>query len=53
MILLEKKLILSLDSLIRELKNKSQQFNKIIKIGRTHTQDATPYYSWTRIFRIP
>ncbi len=40
--LLEKKLILSLDSLIRELKNKSKQFNKIIKIGRTHTQDATP-----------
>ena len=38
----EKKLILSLDSLIRELKNKSQQFNRIIKIGRTHTQDATP-----------
>jgi len=40
--LLEKKLILSLDSLIRELKNKSKQFNRIIKIGRTHTQDATP-----------
>ncbi|HJL58425.1 MAG: class II fumarate hydratase [Pelagibacteraceae bacterium] len=41
-VLLEKKLILSLDSLIKELKNKSQQFNRIIKIGRTHTQDATP-----------
>ena len=40
--LLEKKLILSLDSLIIELKNKSKQFNRIIKIGRTHTQDATP-----------
>ena len=40
--LLEKKLILSLNLLIKEIKNKSQQFNKIIKIGRTHTQDATP-----------
>ena len=40
--ILEKKLILNLDSLIKELKNKSKKFSKIIKIGRTHTQDATP-----------
>ena len=40
--LLEKKLFKSLDGIIKELKIKSQKFNNIIKIGRTHTQDATP-----------
>jgi fumarate hydratase, class II len=36
------KLIPSLKLLNQELKKKSKQFNKIIKIGRTHLQDATP-----------
>ena len=37
-----KKLLPSLKKLIDELKNKSKRFNNVIKIGRTHTQDATP-----------
>ena len=37
-----KKLLPSLKKLEKELKKKSQKFNKIIKIGRTHLQDATP-----------
>ena len=36
------KLIPSIKSLIKELEKKKKKFNKIIKIGRTHTQDATP-----------
>ena len=36
------KLIPSLKRLIKEFETKKKQFNKIIKIGRTHTQDATP-----------
>ncbi|PPR44426.1 MAG: Fumarate hydratase class II [Alphaproteobacteria bacterium MarineAlpha5_Bin8] len=40
--LIEKKLLISLDLLINELKNKSKKFHKTIKIGRTHLQDATP-----------
>ena len=40
--LLEKKLLKSLDGIIQELKNKCQRFHNIIKIGRTHAQDATP-----------
>ena len=36
------KLIPSIKKLIKELDNKKNKFNKIIKIGRTHTQDATP-----------
>ena len=40
--LLQDKLNKSLKNLLKELKSKSQKFNKIIKIGRTHTQDATP-----------
>ena len=40
--LINQKLIPSLNKLIFELKNKSKKYNKIIKIGRTHTQDATP-----------
>ncbi len=35
-------LIPSLSLLNNELKKKVKQFNKIIKIGRTHLQDATP-----------
>jgi len=36
------KLIPHLKLLNLELKKKAKQFNKIIKIGRTHLQDATP-----------
>ncbi len=36
------KLIPSLQNLIKELYNKNKKYKKIIKIGRTHTQDATP-----------
>ena len=36
------KLLPNLKVLEKELKNKSIQFKKIIKIGRTHLQDATP-----------
>tara|TARA_Y100000590_G_scaffold42543_1_gene45279 strand:- start:930 stop:2318 length:1389 start_codon:yes stop_codon:yes gene_type:complete len=37
-----RKLLPSLKLLNSELKKKSKQFNKIIKVGRTHLQDATP-----------
>ena len=36
------KLIPSLKSLEKELFKKTKQFNKIVKLGRTHLQDATP-----------
>ena len=36
------KLIPSLNLLNLELKKKSKEFKKIVKIGRTHLQDATP-----------
>ena len=36
------KLLPNLKILEKELKKKSKEFNKIIKIGRTHLQDATP-----------
>ena len=36
------KLLPSLKLLESELKKKSKQFNKIIKVGRTHLMDATP-----------
>ena len=36
------KLIPNLKLLNAELKKKTKEFNKIIKIGRTHLQDATP-----------
>jgi len=38
----KKKLLPSLKLLNNELKKKSKQFSKIIKVGRTHLQDATP-----------
>tara|TARA_B100001027_G_scaffold213495_1_gene184285 strand:+ start:490 stop:1905 length:1416 start_codon:yes stop_codon:yes gene_type:complete len=37
-----KKLLPSLNLLNKELKKKIKKFNKIIKVGRTHLQDATP-----------
>ena len=36
------KLIPSLKLLNSEINKKSKQFNKIVKVGRTHLQDATP-----------
>ncbi len=36
------KLLPSLDILNRELKKKVSQFKNIVKVGRTHLQDATP-----------
>ena len=38
----KERLIPNLKSLTETLRKKSQEFDKIIKIGRTHTQDATP-----------
>ncbi|RDU73786.1 class II fumarate hydratase [Helicobacter aurati] len=38
----EKKLIPALDELIKTFESKVQAFDSIIKIGRTHLQDATP-----------
>ena len=38
----KEKLLPSLKLLERELEKKSKQFNKIVKVGRTHLQDATP-----------
>jgi fumarate hydratase class II len=35
-------LIPALDELLRALRDKEKAFAKIVKIGRTHTQDATP-----------
>jgi aspartate ammonia-lyase len=40
--LLLKELDFSLNSLIVSLKEKSQEFKKVIKLGRTHLQDAIP-----------
>jgi len=37
-----KLLIPALENLAQALEKKSKEFDKIIKIGRTHTQDATP-----------
>ena len=39
---IEEQLIPSLKSLRDALKKKSEQFERVIKIGRTHLQDATP-----------
>ena len=38
----KKNLLKSLDRLIKEFQKKQKIFKKIIKIGRTHTQDAAP-----------
>ena len=38
----KKKLLPSIELLNKELKKKVSQFKKIIKVGRTHLQDATP-----------
>ncbi len=41
-IMAKEKLIPSLNLLTSQLKKKSKDFNKIVKVGRTHLQDATP-----------
>ena len=38
----KEKLIPSLKLLEKELAKKSKEFKKIVKVGRTHLQDATP-----------
>ena len=40
--LTDKKLIPSIKKLIKDLKKKTKSYSKVVKIGRTHTQDATP-----------
>jgi len=40
--MVENKLIPSMNKLCSALKEKQEQFKNIIKIGRTHTQDAVP-----------
>ena len=39
---IERSLIPALDTLRRALAKKAREFDKIVKIGRTHLQDATP-----------
>jgi len=39
---IEKRLIPALDKLQRALAKKAKEFDRIVKIGRTHLQDATP-----------
>ncbi len=41
-ILLQQKLLPALSDLRKALKNKAREFHPILKIGRTHLQDATP-----------
>ena len=41
-ILIKNKLIPSLNNLIESIRKKEKEFDKIIKLGRTHLQDATP-----------
>ena len=40
--LTDKKLVPAIKNLLKELKIKTKLYSKTIKIGRTHTQDATP-----------
>lgn len=41
-IMIKEKLLTALNDLIEVLKSKEKEFKNIIKIGRTHLQDATP-----------
>ena len=49
---IEKRLIPALHHLHKALKEKSLAWKDIIKIGRTHTQDATPDHPGPGIFRL-
>ena len=40
--LINEKLFKNINKLIKELEYQTKKYSKIIKIGRTHTQDATP-----------
>ena len=42
LLMIENKLLPALNKLSIDLFNKSKEYNKILKIGRTHLQDATP-----------
>ncbi len=42
LLMVEEKLLPSLNILLKTLNNKSDDFKNILKIGRTHLQDATP-----------
>lgn len=42
LLIVENKLLPSLNKLSNDLLKKSKKYNKILKIGRTHLQDATP-----------
>ena len=42
LVMVEKKLLPALEELSNDLLSKSKEFNRILKIGRTHLQDATP-----------
>jgi len=42
LLMVEEKLLPALNNLSDDLFSKSKEFNKILKIGRTHLQDATP-----------
>ncbi len=42
MLAVQNRLLPQLNGLIDSLANKAKQFNNIVKIGRTHLQDATP-----------
>ena len=37
-----KKLLPALDNLLKTLNNKSEEYKDIVKVGRTHAQDAVP-----------
>lgn len=42
MLEVNERLIPKLKALTETIKKKSEEFKDIIKVGRTHTQDATP-----------
>ena len=41
-LLIKRELLPAISKIKKTLKKKAKEFNKVIKIGRTHTQDATP-----------
>ena len=41
-LLIKRELLPAISKIKKSLKKKVKEFNKVIKIGRTHTQDATP-----------
>ncbi|MGY4292745.1 fumarate hydratase class II [Bradyrhizobium sp. i1.4.4] len=45
-------LVPALGELLRALRKKEKEFAKIVKIGRTHTQDATPLTLGQEFFRL-